>query len=113
MAPRAAAFRARVGRRAPIEWRGTDRNHLVRQPPGVEAVIGHSQVPSARAVAIASVQGNFLRPKIEACGPEWLERATETVSNALTASFGEGSLTVPNRALLVKAHKGPASRGSC
>jgi ubiquinone/menaquinone biosynthesis C-methylase UbiE len=79
----------------------------------LEAVIGHSQAPSARTEAIASVQGNFLRPKIEACGPEWLERATETVSNALTASFGEGSLTVPNRALLVKAHKDPASRDTC
>ena len=46
----------------------------------LEVVIGRTQANSARAVAFASVQGNFLRPKIEACGPEWLERATETVS---------------------------------
>jgi ubiquinone/menaquinone biosynthesis C-methylase UbiE len=78
----------------------------------LQVVIGRTQAPSAHAVAIATVQGNFLRPQIEACGPEWLERATETVSNEITASFGEGSLTAPNQALLVTAHKDVASRDS-
>jgi ubiquinone/menaquinone biosynthesis C-methylase UbiE len=73
----------------------------------LDVIIGRSQAPSARAVAIAAVQGNFLRPKIEAYGPEWLERATEAVSNALSTSLGEGSLSVPNQALLVTAHKPP------
>jgi hypothetical protein len=71
----------------------------------LKVVMGRTRAPSARTVAIAAVQGNLLRPKIEAYGPEWLERATETVSKAVTSSFGEGSLSVPNQALLVTAHK--------
>jgi ubiquinone/menaquinone biosynthesis C-methylase UbiE len=73
----------------------------------VEVIIERSQAPSARAVAIAAVQGNFLRPTIEAFGPEWLERATETVSDAISSSFGQGPVSVPNQALLVTAHKPP------
>jgi ubiquinone/menaquinone biosynthesis C-methylase UbiE len=73
----------------------------------LEVVIGRTQAPSGRAVAIAAVQSNFLRPKIEAYGPGWLERATETVSNAITTSFGDELLSVPNQALLVTAYKRP------
>lgn len=74
----------------------------------VEVIVERSRAPSAHAVAMAAVQGSFLRPTIEAYGPEWLERATEIVSNAISTSFGEGPLSVPNQALLVTTHKPPA-----
>lgn len=71
----------------------------------VEVVVGHSRAPCAHTMATAYVQGGVLRHEIEAHGPGWLERATQVVSDALVATFGDGPVAVPNQALLVTAHK--------
>jgi ubiquinone/menaquinone biosynthesis C-methylase UbiE len=71
----------------------------------VETIAGVSRAGSASDVAYAMCQGGVLRSAIEALGPGRLDEATDAVSKAISARFGEGPIEAPNQALLVTARQ--------
>ena len=64
----------------------------------IETVVGVSRAGSASDVAYAMCQGGVVRGAIEPLGPGRLGEATEAVTRAIAACFGEGPIEAPNQA---------------
>jgi ubiquinone/menaquinone biosynthesis C-methylase UbiE len=71
----------------------------------IEIIAGVSRAGSASDVAYAMCQGGVVRGAIEALGPGRLDEATEAVTRAIAARFGEGPIEARNQALLVTARR--------
>ena len=71
----------------------------------VETVSGVSRSGSASDAAYAMCQGGVIRGIVETLGPGRLDEATEEVTRAIAAHFGEGPIEAPNQALLVTAKR--------
>jgi hypothetical protein len=70
-----------------------------------ETFSGVSRADSASDVAYATCQGGVMRSVVEPLGPGRLDEATEAVTRAVAARFGDGPFEAPNRALLVTAKR--------
>jgi len=83
---------------AELSRAGLDDTHI-------ETVSGVSRAGSASDVAYAMCQGGVMRSVVETLGPGRLDEATEAVTRAVAARFGDGPIEAPNRALLVTAKR--------
>jgi len=70
-----------------------------------ETVARSSRAPSPREPAMGFCQGTPLRGEIEAMGPGQLERATDAVTAALAARFGQGPIEGRIQAIVVTASR--------
>ena len=70
---------------------------------GIEEIRRDTDVPSPGEPAMGCCQGTPLRGEIEARDPDGLVRATEAVTVAMRARFGDGPFRAPVQALLVTA----------
>jgi ubiquinone/menaquinone biosynthesis C-methylase UbiE len=69
----------------------------------IETVRGESRASSAYDAANGFFRGTNGSNEIEARGPGWLEKGIDLTAAALVTRYGDGSLAMPNQALLVTA----------
>ena len=70
---------------------------------GTEVMTEWYGTMSAREAAYALVRGHSVRVEIEARGPDYLDKAAETLAQDVAERFGEGPVRIPNRAIIVHA----------